>query len=103
VKHGRKVPKSERRCGDAAGDTRKAAGRPVAGEKPDELQHEDQRAGGRLGKAKSAQHFRRGEPMITLDGLLRDIGQYRISAAERHDSHFREEPSNIGVDAAHRQ
>ena len=37
----------------------------------------------------------RGEPVIMLDRLLRDIGEHRIGAAERHHRHLAEEQRDL--------
>src|SRR5260370_25219646 len=62
-------------------------------EKTDELQNHDQRTRRGLDKTEPIQHLGRGQPMIMLDRLLRDIREHRIGAAESDDGGFAEKDS----------
>ena len=64
---------------------------PIAGEKADILHDHDERARCRLGHAETGQHLAGAQPVISLDRLLRDIGQHGIGAAETDDGDFAEE------------
>src|SRR3546814_1660241 len=74
------------------GNERRQAGRfPKRGKETDELRHHDERAGRGLCQSEAVQHFSGLEPPEGAHGFLRDIGQPRISAAERHHRHLAEE------------
>lgn len=75
--------------------------RAVAGEEADKLQHKNERAGCRLGKAKASQHFGCGQPLVGLDRILRDIGQDGVSPTDGDHGHLGKEPSDVGVGPAH--
>jgi hypothetical protein len=67
----------------------------IGAHEPDELQHHDQWSGRRLGHAETVEHLGRAEPVISLDRLLRDIGEHRIGTTERHHRHGREEGGDL--------
>src|SRR5919199_3474101 len=49
----------------------------------------------RLGHAEPVQHLARREPVVTLDGLLGDVGQHRVGAAEGDHRHLGEEQGDL--------
>ncbi len=57
----------------------------------DELQHHDERAGRGLGEGETAHHLRMREPAVVFDGLLRNVRQHRIRAAEGDEGGLAEE------------
>ena len=57
----------------------------VGAEEGDELDHHDQRTGGRLGERQSAHHLPRCQPAVDVDRLLGDVGQDGVGAAEGDD------------------
>src|SRR5262245_29041282 len=63
-----------------------------------ELQHHDQRPRSGLGHSETIEHLPRLEPAVIFDRLLRDIGEYRIGAAERHHRHLAEEHGDLAED-----
>ena len=56
------------------------------------------RPGRGLGHAEAIQHLAGFQPAVVLDRLLRDIGEHRIGAAERHHRHLAEEDSDLAED-----
>src|ERR1700694_996539 len=62
-------------------------------EETDELQNHNERAGRGFGETEAIEHLRRGQPMIMLDCLLRNVRQHGIGAAESNNSGFAEKDS----------
>ena len=88
-KQGVKVTQVVRRPPSVAGQQRRqGTGLAEGGQKADELRDHDQRPGRRLGHAEAVQHLAWLQPVIVLDRLLGDIGQYRVGAAEGDDGHL---------------
>jgi hypothetical protein len=61
-----------------------------------ELQNHDQRAGRGLRQSQSVEHFRRAEPIIILDRLLRHVWQYCVRAPECDHGRFAEKQALLG-------
>ena len=91
-------PGREQAAERAGEQRRQRAGIAKRRHEADELQHHDQRAGRRLRHAEAVEHLARRQPVIVLDRLLRDIGQHRIGAAERHHRHLAEEHRDLAED-----
>jgi diguanylate cyclase (GGDEF)-like protein len=73
--------------------------RPAPGaDEPDEGDDHDQRARCGLAEGKAVDHLRGRKPVVMLDGALVDVGQHRVSAAEREQRRLGEEPRHLRED-----
>src|SRR6267143_5534160 len=63
------------------------------------LYHHDQRARRGFSERQTVEHLAGTEPAICLDRALRDIGEHRISAAERYQCGYPEERALLGEHA----
>ncbi len=61
-----------------------------AAHEADELQDHDERPGRRFGEAEAIHHLAGREPAVMGEGLLRDVGQNRVGAAESDDRRLAE-------------
>ena len=77
-------PGGQRGAKQAGDERRKRRRFAERGEEADELRHQNQWPRRGLGEAERVHHFRRRQPTVRLDHLLRHIGQHGISAAEGH-------------------
>ena len=66
------------------------------GEVADEGQHQDQRPGRGLGHGEAVQHLAGLQPAQRLHGLLGDVGEDGVGAAEGHHRHLGEEHGHRG-------
>lgn len=80
------------------------AGQVPSRQKTGELGHHDQRTGGGFGQTETDQHLLGGEPPVG-DGLIGDIAQHGVSAAEGDKGGFGEEQPDlckgVGASAPH--
>ena len=88
-------PGRHRRGDHARRHRRERRGLAIACEEADELRHQDQRAGRRLGESQPVDHFLRRHPALRVDRFLRHIGKQRIGAAETHHRELGEEGADI--------
>jgi NitT/TauT family transport system permease protein len=93
-------PRGQRRAEDAGGDRAERQRVTIGGEEADELRHQDQRPGRRFGEAQAVDHLRRGHPAVSLDRLLRHVGEQCIGAAEAHHRELGEEQPDAGQHVA---
>ncbi len=75
----------------------------VGAEERDELHDHDQRARRGLGEGEAADHLAGCEPAVDLDGLLGDVGQHGVGAAEGDQRGAGEEQRLVGEDAVARR
>ena len=92
-------PGGEQRREDGGDPGVEVAGVAVGADEGDELHHHDQRPGSGLGQGEAADHLARGEPAVDVDGLLRDVGEHGVGAAEGDDRGAGEEQALVDEDA----
>ncbi len=94
-------PGGEESAEHGARPRRKTARRRLpAGHEADELQHHDERAGGRLGEPQPVHRLRGGDPAELRDRRLIHVREHRVGAAERHERRLGEEQVELRRQAA---
>ena len=71
----------------------------IGADERDELHDHDQRPRGGLGQRKPAHHLPRRQPAVDVDGLLGDVGQHGVGAAEGDHRGAGEEQALVDEDA----